>query len=94
MGRRLASMATAKVPEKVKHMKITKLKKFRAAITIIVAAGLACAGCKTAVTVSGELQKPGQVIQGTVATGTNGVTVSGDYTTGTTNVSGSVTVGK
>jgi hypothetical protein len=87
-------MGTARVPEELKPMNTTKLKKIKPAIAIIVSGGLACVGCKTAVTVSGELQKPGQMIQGTVATGTNGVTVSGDYTTGTTNVSGSVTVGK
>jgi hypothetical protein len=75
-------------------MKITKLKEIKTAGASLVLVALACAGCKTAVTLSGELQKPGQVIQGTVATGTNGVTVSGDYTTGTTNVNGSVTVGK
>jgi hypothetical protein len=60
----------------------------------LLAAGLACAGCGTPVTVSGGYQKPGFSVGGTVTTSTNSVTLDGSYTEGTTNVDGSVSVGK
>ncbi|HEX4120716.1 MAG TPA: hypothetical protein VH619_08885 [Verrucomicrobiae bacterium] len=60
----------------------------------IIGAGLACAGCNSPVTVSGGYQRPGLAVGGTVATTTNSVTVGGNYTTGTTNVDATITVGK
>ena len=64
-------------------------------ITIIVlAAGLLCAGCSTTLTLSGQLQRPGQTIGGALSASTNALTLSGDYQTGSTNVTGTIGVQK
>ena len=52
------------------------------------------AGCKTPVDVQGQYSTPAETISGGIETTTNAVTVGGSYQTGTTNIGGSVTVGK
>jgi hypothetical protein len=58
------------------------------------AMALATAGCKAAVSVSGSFATPREIVTGTIQTTTNAVTVGGTYQAGTTNLGGSVTVGK
>lgn len=66
--------------------------KMRAGLALAVLGLLA--GCKTAVDAVGEFSTPKETISGGVAVATNAVTVSGAFQTGTTNVGGTVTVGK
>jgi hypothetical protein len=61
---------------------------------IAIAAALATAGCKTPVNVQGDYTTAKETISGGVNATTNAVTVGGNYQTGTTNIGGSVTVGK
>jgi methylmalonyl-CoA mutase cobalamin-binding subunit len=58
------------------------------------AIALATAGCKAAVSVSGSFATPKEIITGAVQATTNSVTVGGTYQTGTTNLGGTVTIGK
>jgi hypothetical protein len=55
---------------------------------------LLCAGCQTPVAVTADYGLPGTNITATVAIGTNAVTIGGAYQAGTTNIGGTVTVGK
>ena len=55
---------------------------------------LATAGCKSPVAVQGQYSTPKQTINGSFNATTNSVTVGGTYQTGTTNIGGTVTVGK
>jgi hypothetical protein len=52
------------------------------------------AGCTTPVAVQGDYSAGGETISGSVNTATNAVTVGGSFQNGTTNVGGTVTVGK
>jgi PBP1b-binding outer membrane lipoprotein LpoB len=52
------------------------------------------AGCKTAVDVAGQYSTAKESVSGGIDATTNGVTVGGDYQTGSTNIGGSVTIEK
>jgi hypothetical protein len=55
---------------------------------------LLCAGCKTPVDVTASYAIPGTNITATVDLATNSATLGGNYQAGTTNIGGTVTVGK